>query len=266
MTQTKVGIHGAAGRMGGRLIAVGSADPEVMIVAALDREDHPQLGRDAGVVAGMEALNVPLTDQLPQTVTPDTIIDFSLPAGAMRILEVCVTRKIPLVVATTGLDAQQVETLREAGKTIPLVYAPNMSLGVNVALKLGQTAARALADHDADVEILERHHRYKVDSPSGTALKFGELIANEMGITQFRDGRSGVVGARPHDEIAYHAIRTGDNPGEHTVIFGMLGETIEVTVRCSSRDGYAKGAYAAVKFLQGKGPGVYDMFDVLGLK
>lgn len=262
----KVGIHGAAGRMGGRLVAVGAADPDVTLVAAIDRENHPQLGEDAGVLAGIKALNLPLADTLPESVAPDAMIDFSLPAGAMKVLETCVARKIPLVLATTGLEPAQVERLHAAAKVIPLVYAPNMSLAVNVALKLAQTAAKALADHDADVEILERHHRYKVDSPSGTALKFGELIAAEMGITHFRDGRGGVVGARPHDEIAYHAIRTGDNPGEHTVVFGMLGETIEVTVRCSSRDGYAKGAYAAVKFLQGKAPGVYDMFDVLGLK
>jgi len=266
MTQLNIGIHGAAGRMGQRLIAVGSQDAEVMLVAAVDCVGHPRLGEEAGTVAGMKANGVTITDALAEDVKPDAIIDFSLPEGAMKILEVCVARKIPLVVATTGLSATQIETLHEAGKIIPLVFAPNMSLAVNLALKLAQTAAKSLAAHDADVEILERHHRYKMDSPSGTALKFGELIGREMGITEFRNGREGLVGARPHGEIAYHAIRTGDNPGEHTVIFGMLGETIEVTVRCSSRDSYANGAYAAAKFLQGKKPGVYDMFDVLGLK
>ena len=264
MTPLNIGIHGAAGRMGQRLIVIGSQDAEVKITAALDRVGHPRLGEDVGVIAGIGAIGVPLTDELTSEV--DAIIDFSLPEGAMQVAEMCVAKKIPLVVATTGLNAEQIEKLREAGKTIPVVFAPNMSLAVNLALKLAQTGARALAAHDADVEILERHHRYKVDSPSGTALKFGELIAGEMGITEFRDGRHGVVGARPHNEIAYHAIRTGDNPGEHTVVFGMLGETIEVTVRCSSRDGYANGAYAAAKFLRGKEAGLYDMFDVLGLK
>lgn len=266
MTPLNIGIHGAAGRMGQRLIAVGNQDAEVRIVAALDCAGHPRLGEDAGLIAGVGVIGVPVMDSLAADVTPDAIIDFSLPEGAMKILETCVARKIPLVVATTGLSASQIEKLHEAGRIIPLVFAPNMSLAVNLALKLAQTAAKALASHDADVEILERHHRYKQDSPSGTALKFGELIGREMGITEFRHGREGLVGARPHGEIAYHAIRTGDNPGEHTIVFGMLGETIEVTVRCSSRDSYANGAYAAAKFLRGKAPGVYDMFDVLGLK
>ncbi|MDO4550077.1 MAG: 4-hydroxy-tetrahydrodipicolinate reductase [Planctomycetia bacterium] len=266
MKEIKVGIHGAAGRMGGRLIVIGSQTPGIKLVAALDRAGHPHLGEDAGILAGIKKLEVPLSDTLPEEVNLDAMIDFSLPEGAMNILNLCVERKIPLVMATTGLNETQIARLHEAGKVIPIVFAPNMSLAVNVALKLAQTAAKVLAAHDADVEILERHHRYKVDSPSGTALKFGQLIAEEMEITEFRDGRSGVVGARPHNEIAYHAIRTGDNPGEHTVIFGMLGETIEVTVRCSSRDGYANGAYAAVKFLQGKQPGIYDMFDALELR
>ena len=141
-----------------------------------------------------------------------------------------------------------------------------MSPAVNLTMKLAQIAARALKDADADVEILERHHRYKVDAPSGTALKFGALIGAEMGIDSFRDGRGGKVGARPHNEIAYHAIRVGDNPGEHTIVFGMLGETLELTVRSSNRDAYATGALEAAKFLVNCEPGrVYDMTDVLKL-
>ena len=141
-----------------------------------------------------------------------------------------------------------------------------MSPAVNLTMKLSQIAARALKDADADVEIVERHHRYKIDAPSGTALKFGDLIAKEMGIDQFRHGREGKVGARPHNEIAYHALRTGDDPGQHTVIFGMLGETLELTVKSSSRDSYASGALEAAKFLVAQQPGrVYDMYDVLDL-
>lgn len=262
----KIALHGAAGRMGQRLVACGVADPEWEIAAAVDIASHPKMGTDAGLNAGLEAIGVPLTSEIPADAVPDAVIDFSQPEGAVNMLRVCSERKIPLVLATTGLTAEQAALISEAAKEIPIVYAPNMSMGVNVCMKLAQIGARALANHDADVEILERHHRFKKDSPSGTALKIGELIANEMGITNFRNGREGIVGERPHDEIAYHAIRVGDNPGEHTVVFGMMGETLEVTVRCSSRDGYAKGAYAAAKFLQGKEPGLYDMFDVLGLK
>jgi 4-hydroxy-tetrahydrodipicolinate reductase len=140
-----------------------------------------------------------------------------------------------------------------------------MSLAVNLTMKLSELAAAALKDHDADVEILERHHRYKEDSPSGTALEFGRIIANEMGQTVHRHGREGRPGQRPHDEIGYHAIRTGDNPGEHTIVFGMLGETVELTVRASNRDCYALGALAGAKFLVGKPAGMYGMREVLGL-
>jgi 4-hydroxy-tetrahydrodipicolinate reductase len=140
-----------------------------------------------------------------------------------------------------------------------------MSLAVNLAMKLSQSAAEALVDHDADVEIIERHHRFKEDAPSGTALKFGELIAGEMGQTEHRHGREGRPGKRPHPEIGYHALRVGDHPGEHTVVFALLGESIELTVRATNRDSYALGALAAAKFLAGKPPALYGMKDVLGL-
>ena len=140
-----------------------------------------------------------------------------------------------------------------------------MSMAVNLAMKLCELAGKVLADKDADVEILERHHRFKEDSPSGTALKFGEIIARQMGQTRQAHGRSGRPGKRPHQEIGFHAIRAGDNPGEHTIVFAMLGETLELTVRASNRDCYAQGALAAAKFLAGKPPGLYGMGDVLGL-
>jgi 4-hydroxy-tetrahydrodipicolinate reductase len=167
------------------------------------------------------------------------------------------------VVATTGIDEARQKEIRRAAQEIPLLWSPSMSLAVNLTMKLAELAAAALKDRDADVEILERHHRFKEDSPSGTALKFGQIIAGVMGQTAQRHGREGRPGKRPHDEIGYHAIRTGDNPGEHTILFGMLGETIELTVRASNRDCYATGALAAAKFLVGKKPGLYGMNDVL---
>jgi 4-hydroxy-tetrahydrodipicolinate reductase len=165
--------------------------------------------------------------------------------------------------ATTGLSLTQL--LQDVATHIPLLWAPSMSLAVNLTMKLAETAARALKGHDADVEILERHHRFKEDAPSGTALKFGQIIAAAMGQDTHRHGREGRPGPRPHGEIGYHAIRAGDNPGEHTIVFGMLGETIELTVRASNRDCYAAGALAAAKFLVGKPIGLYGMNDVLGL-
>lgn len=263
----KVAIHGAAGRMGHRLISIAHDDPNLEITAGIDYPGHPQTGVDLGILAGVGALGINLCDTLSLgRDMVDAVIDFSLPEGTMRILKICGEAGIPLVVATTGLDAEQESVLRKTSEKISICWAPSMSLAVNLAFKLAQSAAKSLKDHDADVEILERHHRYKVDAPSGTALKFGQIISEAMDITSARYGREGHVGARPHNEIGYHAIRVGDNPGEHTIIYGMLGETIELTVRCSSRDCYVNGAYAAARYLQGKKPGLYSMFDVLGLE
>lgn len=265
MSATKVAIHGAAGRMGQRLIALAAADPGLKVAAALESPQHPRLGQDAGQVAGVGNLDLPLAAKLEAPV--DVVIDFSSPAGAMAILETCRQRGVRLVLATTGLEGEHIERIRQASKTIPLLWAPSMSLAVNLAMKLSAVAASALKDHPsgADVEIIERHHRFKEDSPSGTALKFGEIIANIMGQTENRHGREGRPGARPHGEIGYHAVRVGDNPGEHTIIFGLLGETLEIAVKATNRDCYAHGALAAAKFLADKGPGLYNMNDVLGL-
>jgi 4-hydroxy-tetrahydrodipicolinate reductase len=263
MTPTRIAIHGAAGRMGRRLVALGSADPELTIAAAIESPEHPDLGKDAGTLAGVAALGVPVTSRVETDI--DVVIDFSVPNAAKRIVEACRRDRIPLVVATTGLLPEQIEKIQATAREIPLLWAPNMSLAVNLTMKLAEMAAQALKGQDADVEILERHHRFKEDSPSGTALKFGQIIAAAMGQTVHRHGREGRPGKRPHEEIAYHAIRTGDNPGEHTIIFGMLGETIELTVRASSRDCYAVSALAAAKFLVGKPARLYSMNDVLGL-
>lgn len=260
-----IAIHGAAGRMGRRLVALASQDPEFALAAAIDAPRHPALGSDAGELAGIGKIGVPLRADLPADAVPGVVIDFSLPAGMEAILPVCVARGLPLVVATTGLDERHERLLSDASERIAVLRAPSMSLAVNLTMKLAQVAAEALKGQDADVEILERHHRFKEDAPSGTALEFGRIIARQMGQTEHRHGRQGHTGKRPHGEIGYHAIRSGDNPGEHTIVFAMLGETMELTVRASNRDCYALGALAAAKFLAGKEPGRYSMSDVLGL-
>lgn len=261
----RLAIHGAAGRMGKRLVALGSADSDLQIVAAVDSSSHPDLGKDAGPLAGVAEIGVPLSSVWPQGI--QTAIDFSVPAGCEAAVKTCVAAGTPLVVATTGLSPSQMEMIESASKQIPICWAPNMSLAVNLTMRLAEQAAAALKNvpQGTDVEIIERHHRFKEDSPSGTALKFGELIAQAMGISEHVHGREGQCGARPHNEIGYHAVRTGDDPGQHTIIFGMLGETIELRVAASNRDCYAQGALAAAKFLVGKPIGMYNMFDVLGL-
>ena len=252
--------------MGRRLVAMASVDPQLRLAAAVDSPTHPELGRDAGLMAGVKELGVLLTGNLPAQ-KPDAVIDFSVPAAAEAITAACISGQIPLVMATTGLSESHKQRLREAARSIPVVWSPSMSITVNLAMKLVERAGLALKDVSGgvDVEIIERHHRMKEDSPSGTALKFGDLIATAMGQTVHRHGRQGMIGKRPAGEIGYHAVRTGDNPGEHTIIFGLLGETLEVTVKASSRDCYAQGALAAAKFIAGKPPGMYSMYDVLGL-
>ena len=265
MSKLRTAIHGAAGRMGKRLVALGSADPDLEITAALEFATHPDVGKDAGTLAGLGPIGVCLTSALTHDL--DVVIDFSIPEATESLLAQCVEKKIPLVVATTGLSAEQKQRLAVAAKTIPLVWSPSMSPAVNLTMKLAALAAQTLKDcpGGADVEIIERHHRFKEDAPSGTALKFGEIITAIMGQTANRDGRTGQTGKRPHQEIGYHAVRIGDNPGEHTILFGMLGETIELTVKASNRDCYAIGALQAAKFVARQKPGLYNMYDVLNL-
>lgn len=260
-----IAIHGAAGRMGQRLIALGSQDEEVRLTAAIESSGHPQVGQDAGLVAGVGELGLFFSPEWGQGT--EAVIDFSVPAGAEAITRTCQERKIPLVIATTGLGEDQKSLIEQASHEIPVVWAPSMSTMVNLTMKLATTAAKVLKDYPGgtDVEILERHHRFKEDSPSGTALRFGDLISNAMGITNEVHGREGEIGVRPRNELAYHAIRTGDNPGEHTIVFGVLGETIELTVKASNRDCYALGAITAAKFVAKQQPGLYNMYDVLGL-
>ena len=264
--QIKVAINGAAGRMGQRVVALCHADDNLKIVAALESKTSSQLGSDAGEIAGVGSIGVGISSELPLGV--EVVIDFSLPSGLVEIAKICGERGIPLVAATTGLSDEQRMTVLEAGQTCPLLIAPSMSLAVNLAMKLVRDASKSLKDlpGGVDVEIIERHHRFKEDAPSGTALKFGEIVAEEMGQKKHVHGRSGQTGLRPQDEIGYHALRTGDNVGEHTIVFGMMGETLEVYVRGHSRDSYAFGALAAAKFLVQKSAGVYSMNDLLNLE
>jgi 4-hydroxy-tetrahydrodipicolinate reductase len=264
MGKKRIVIHGAAGRMGQRLIAMATADNQWEIVGALESENHPQLGKDAGEIAGVGPLQLPLQSSLPEA---DVVIDFSVPEATVGLAKVCAEQKVPLVTATTGLQDAQLQAVRDAAEQVAVLWAPSMSLLVNLTMKLAETAGAALKQYDSgvDVEIIERHHRFKEDAPSGTALKFGQLIATAMDMKKHQHGREGQVGPRTSDEIGYHAVRIGNNPGEHTILFGLLGETLELHVSATNRDAYASGALAAARFLIDKPAGSYGMNDVLGL-
>ena len=251
--------------MGQRLIALASDDPQLQVVAALESAGHPALGQDAGIVAGVGETGTLLSTRLPSDV--GVVIDFSIPDAAMGLLGQCVESDTPIVLATTGFSQGQQETIGHAAKQLPVVWAPSMSTAVNLAMKLTEVAAQALKDlpSGVDVEIIERHHRFKEDAPSGTALRFGQIVADVMGQTDQAHGREGRPGQRPRNEIGFHAIRTGDNPGEHTIVFGMLGETLELRVAATGRDCYAQGALLAAKWLANKPAGLYSMNAVLGL-
>lgn len=262
---TTVAVNGAAGRMGQRIAALTHADPELSLAAALEDAASPRIGQDVGEVAGIGAVGIPIQAELGDKV--DVVIDFSTPGGLVKIAEVCGQREIALVAASTGLTEEQTAAVQAAAQTSAVVMAPNMSLAVNLTMKLVREAARVLKDvpGGCDVEVIERHHRFKEDAPSGTALKFGEIVAEEMGQTEHTHGRQGRPGQRPRQEIGYHALRTGDNVGEHTIVFGLMGETIDLDVRGHTRDSYAYGALAAAKYLAKQPAGMYTMADVLEL-
>ncbi|MBX6314943.1 MAG: 4-hydroxy-tetrahydrodipicolinate reductase [Isosphaeraceae bacterium] len=256
-----IGIQGATGRMGARIIQLLQADPALALGAALDRPDHPRLGEDVGTVLGLGTLGLPLSTRLDRPV--DVMIDFSTPAATLAIAKVCAERGIPLVIGTTGLEPEQRREVEQSAARVPLLISSNFSKAVNLLMRLAGEAARALGDA-ADIEIVERHHHFKKDAPSGTALRIAEIVGQAIGSNRFVHGRHGLVGERPRGEIGLHALRTGDNPGEHTVIFGLLGECLELSHRALNRDGFALGALDAAKFLAGKPPGLYTMEDLLG--
>jgi 4-hydroxy-tetrahydrodipicolinate reductase len=263
--KTVIGINGACGRMGQRLVALTLEDKTLTLGAALESAAHPQLGRDSGEVAGAGHSGVPVRADLPPGARLDVVIDFSMPEGTMTVLPMCLAHKTPLVIATTGHTPAQRQEIEAAAHEIPLLMAPNMSLAVNLVMKLVREAAAALKGKDFDAEIIERHHRFKKDSPSGTALHLARIVQEAMGPSQLRHGREGLVGERPATEIGIHAVRVGDNVGEHQIIFSTLGETLELAHRAHSRDCYARGALQAAKFLATRPPGRYTMNDVLGL-
>jgi len=264
----KVAVLGAAGRMGRAVLSCVFEAGDLKLIGAITESGDRLVGRDAGELVGAETAGVPLTDERKQGLhAAQVAIDFTLPAATEANLKACVESGTALVIGTTGLEDRQRKAMEKAANEIPVVYARNMSVGVNVFMELVGRAAKALGD-EYDVEIVEAHHRHKVDAPSGTALKLGEVVAAALG----RDlktcavyGREGDTGERDAKSIGFHAIRGGDIVGEHTVIFAGSGERVEVTVRSQSRVTYAAGALRAARFLAGKAPGLYDMQDVLGL-
>ena len=263
--KTHIAINGACGRMGQRLVALAHEDHDFQLVAAVDWAGHPAQGRDAGELAGVGPLGVPITPTLPLDVRPDVLVDFSIPEGSMAAVKTCEDRKIPIVVATTGHSDQQRKEIDAAAHATAVLFSPSMSLVVNLLFKLVKDTAVALKGKGFDVEIVERHHRFKKDSPSGTAMHFARIVQEAMDIPKLVHGREGLVGERPPAEIGVHAIRAGDNVGEHTIIYSALGETLELVHKGYSRDSYARGALLAARFLANRPAGRYTMADVLGL-
>ena len=263
-----VAIAGAAGRMGRMLTtAVDSAD-DMRVGAALEHPDSPHLGADVGELAGIGAADVRIgADVAAVAGAFDVLVDFSSPPATLAKLDVCVRQRKGVVIGTTGFDADGLAAIAAAAERVPLLIAPNMSVGVNVAFKLIEYAAKALGD-DVDVEVFEAHHRHKVDAPSGTAVRMGEILAAALRRDLAVDavyGREGITGERDRRSIGFHSLRGGDIVGEHTVTFAGTGERIEITHRAASRENFAAGAVRAVRFVAGKQAGFYSMDDVLGL-
>lgn len=263
-----VGIAGVSGRMGRALLEAVAADPACVLHAALDRPGSPLLGQDAGAAWGASS-GVRVSDR-PATALAGAhaLIDFTRPEATFGYLDACVAANVPLVIGTTGFDDAGRARIAAAARQIPVVFAPNMSVGVNLLMKLAELAAQVLED-GYDIEIIEAHHRHKVDAPSGTALGLGQAVARAIG----RDlascavyGREGVTGERDPKTIGFATVRGGDIVGDHTLLFAGIGERVELTHKASSRATFAQGALRAAKWLQGRAPGLYDMRDVLNLK
>jgi 4-hydroxy-tetrahydrodipicolinate reductase len=260
----KVAIAGAAGRMGRTLIEGVLKSGDLALGAALEAPGQPQLGKDAGEPLGTPCGVLLTADVAAAVAAADCLIDFTAPKATLAHLDACVGARRSAVIGTTGFTAEDKARIAAAARAIPVAMAPNFAVGVNVTFKLAEVAARILGDA-YDVEIVEAHHRHKVDAPSGTALKLGEVVAEALKTNDFVHGRRGDTGERPRKQIGFHAIRGGDIVGEHTVIFAGTGERVEVTVRSQSRATYANGALRAAKWLMGRAPGLYAMSDVLGL-
>ncbi len=266
---TRVAVVGAGGRMGRSLVQAVHETAGLTLGAATERPGSSLLGADVGELAGVGKLGVSLVEDLAQVVADfDVVIDFTSPQATLQHLQVCRANGKRLVIGTTGLDASQKDILAHAAEQITIVFAPNMSVGVNLCFKLLETAARVLGD-EADIEIIEAHHRHKVDAPSGTALRMGEVVAETLG-RDLKDcavyGREGHTGPRDRATIGFETIRAGDVVGEHSVWFAMEGERIEIAHKATSRMNFARGAVRAAAWVVGRDTGLFDMQDVLGLR
>ena len=268
MSDIKLVIAGCGGRMGRSLIEAVLATPGVRLHAALERDGNPLIGQDAGLAIGQQSGVAIGSDVDAALAGADALIDFTRPEGSLAFLAACRRHGVNHIIGTTGFDDAARAAIAEAGTEIGIVCAPNFSVGVNLSFKLLDIAARVL-NEGFDVEILEAHHRYKVDAPSGTALRMGEVVANALG----RDlktcavyGREGVTGERDPNTIGFATVRGGDVVGDHTVLFAALGERVEITHKASSRLTFANGAVRAARWLAGQPRGLYDMQDVLGLR
>jgi len=252
--------------MGRTLLEAVLAERDVSLVGALEIPGSPVVGKDAGELVGTPCA-VRVSSEFAAVIPQgDCLIDFTRPEGTLAHLQVCERAGIAAVIGTTGFSAEQKTRIEQAAQRIPIVLAPNMAVGVNAIFKLAEIAARILGG-DYDIEIIEAHHRHKIDAPSGTALKLGELVAGALGRKlEPVHGRQGLTGQRAEGAIGFHAVRGGDIVGEHTVLFAGIGERVELTVRSSSRMTYALGALRAAKHLMASKPGLYDMYDVLGLR
>ncbi len=268
MSKMNIAVAGASGRMGRMLIEAIVADPAAHLAGALDIAASPAIGTDAGAFLGKQAgINIE-SDLGKGLAHAQYLIDFTRPEGTLQHLEYCAAHGIKIIIGTTGFDDAGKAAIAAAAKKTAIVFAPNMSVGVNVTMKLLELAAKSFS-HGYDIEIIEAHHRHKVDAPSGTALKMGEVVAEALG-RDLKDvgvfAREGVTGERDPSSIGFATIRGGDIVGDHTVLFAGIGERIEITHKSSSRVTYAHGSLRAARFLQNHATGLYDMQDVLGLR
>lgn len=265
----RVIVTGAAGRMGRRLVALIKQSESLSLVGAIEGRGHVSVGDDAGQVAGCGSIGVVITDELGACVERgEVVVDFSSPAASLQHVAVAAQHKRAMVIGTTGFSADELEEVRSRAKAIPCVLSPNMSVGVNLVFKLIAEMARVLGD-GYDMELIEAHHRLKKDAPSGTALKMAQVLAEATGRDLEQVGvyaRKGLIGERKKGEIGVQTIRAGDIVGDHTVLFGGMGERIEITHRAQSRDTFAAGALRAAQWAVRQPPGLYDMADVLGIR
>ncbi|WP_297211567.1 MULTISPECIES: 4-hydroxy-tetrahydrodipicolinate reductase [Thermodesulfovibrio] len=265
----KLTVCGAAGRMGSRIIALSKEYAELKVVGAIESKANPKVELDAGAVAGIGEMGVKISEDISKVIgETDVVVNFTSPEATLEHLEIVRKNKKSMVIGTTGFSNEQISIIQNASRDIPIVLSPNMSIGVNLLFKILRDVARVLGD-DYDIEIFEAHHRMKKDAPSGTAVKMAKVIAEALG-RNFDEvavyARKGIIGERTKKEIGIQTVRAGDIVGEHTVLFGGLGERIEITHKASSRDTFARGALKAALWLYGKSAGLYDMGDVLGIK